>query len=484
MKNLITILVIALLAAGGLAGGNYYLGSTVEKEYFKALAEQGHWGPFTLTNKSYERGFLSSKAQTVLEIADTAEPVDGDSNQTAENVKIVFDHTFWHGPLALATPGNGAMTPTPALVVAETKVSGFTPKNEELSTMLAEVPDLAKSNLLVTVGLDGHVKGDLKIPAFDKQKDGVKVSWGGFTMSVGMSKDKSKLAGGMDMPKLDVQYETGNFTIGAMTGKFDLTEALPLLYLGSSKVSLAGINTKYADMMGNQQELVLQGLDIDSVSSKTGNMVAMSQTMKLANLTVENATYGPALCTVEFKNLDAQALSDFQVQLRKIYTEAGADASKLEAQVEQMLGMYKDLLLKCLKSSPEMRISQLHLATSRGNADGQFAVKFAAPAEINLDNPLALLQHLESNAEISIQEKLLKGILSDEMKREMQAFGGADGQTFAEDEFSKLAEEQYNAQVEPLVEQKFVVREGESLKSSAVFKNGTLTVNGQQVPLF
>ena len=68
MKKLVILVVVVLLCVVGWAGATYIVSGKVESQYFNLLEQNAHWGPVTLTSKSYQRGFLTSKAEMLLEM--------------------------------------------------------------------------------------------------------------------------------------------------------------------------------------------------------------------------------------------------------------------------------------------------------------------------------------------------------------------------------------------------------------------------------
>jgi uncharacterized protein YdgA (DUF945 family) len=106
---------------------------------------------------------------------------------------------------------------------------------------------------------------------------------------------------------------------------------------------------------------------------------------------------------------------------------------------------------------------------------GAFSVKLTSPVQGAALNPLLLLQHLEAGAQVAVHEELLKGFLRISL--------GQDGEQ-ASDDLEILVQLRYNEQIEPLLAQNLIVRDGDVIRADAVYANGSLAVNGQAVPLF
>ena len=61
---------------------------------------------------------------------------------------------------------------------------------------------------------------------------------------------------------------------------------------------------------------------------------------------------------------------------------------------------------------------------------------------------------------------------------------GQQGLELSDQQIEEMAVQQYEQQLEMVIAQKYIVREGEKLKTRVTFKQGVLMLNGQMIPLF
>jgi uncharacterized protein YdgA (DUF945 family) len=62
-------LAVLIILAGAYVGAAYMFGGQVRERYFSTLQEYQRYGIVSLSNHAYERGLLSSTAQTLVEIS-------------------------------------------------------------------------------------------------------------------------------------------------------------------------------------------------------------------------------------------------------------------------------------------------------------------------------------------------------------------------------------------------------------------------------
>ena len=452
-------LAVLIILAGAYAGAAYVLGGQVRERYFSVLDEYQRYGIVSLSNHAYERGLISSTAQTLVEVRVPGERGD------AEVSRFVVRHVMQHGPL---TGKGGDFFRNPGLARVESTsdpwVGGGSPQN-----LFPQYPDRARATSEVHVGFEGRVHGNVLIPAVDRSIDGEHVIWEGLTLRAEVVPASRSMSGDLSMPGLVVKTGEGSIKFEAVSTNFDLSEVMPLVYAGNITAGIAAINITPAD----GDAIRVSGLNLSSDSSCENALYRYSQTIGVESITVGESAYGPAFCELTGKNIDANALSQFQTSLQELYrTMADTESEQF---YEQVGDLYGSLFAKVLAGTPEIHMPRLQVATPMGEMTGAFSLKLASPVQGTAMNPLLLLQHLEAGAQVAVHEELLKGLLRMSL--------GQDGEP-GSDELEILVQLRYNEQIEPLLAQNLLVRDGDVIRADAVFANGRLAVNGQAVPLF
>ncbi len=488
MKKLAIIVVVVLLCVVGWAGATYVVSGKVESQYFNLLEQNAHWGPVTLTSKSYQRGFLTSKAEMLLEMKIPKTAIEEGEEPTVETVQLVFEHTLHHGPLPIVA---GQASLSPALALVDTRMVLFSPEDEALEELLQNIPELKDSFVHIRFGFDGSANGKIEIPPFEKHMEEGAFVWGGFTATTDYAPGAGTLVGTVDMPKLEIHLDDGSLSWSGVSGDFDLVEVLPMLFVGTSQMVSGGMEVDFSDGEGEESTVVqVNEFKVVTESSFDGQLVQATQSMNFDGATFDGESYGPLIFDVELKNMDGQALSDYQVKVMAIYREA--DTLEPDALVAELLPLYSDLSMKLMTGSPEFNIKRFYVNTPKGEAEGTFKLKLNKPTDEAPENLAAIfgyLQYLDSSADLSVDESLLRVLLASNMKNsvklELEAVRKAGVEVeMSDEEVDVMVEQQLDQQLEMLIAQNLIVRDGGKIRSNATFNDGQLLVNGQPMPVF
>ena len=484
MKKLGIVFVLVLLCVAGWAGTAHLVGKKAESYYFDLLDQAGQLGFVTLTNRSFERGFLTSRAETLLEVkfpmfaptddeelgdAPTddqgAEPAeDAPPKLTQETFQLVFEHTFHHGPLPYSSGPAGRYSFSPAIALVETRLTEFSPAQESLENLLETIPELRGTVSIAKIRLDGTTDSLFEIPAFELETDSGQFKCSGLTSTSVYSPLGKTLTGSFAMQSVEFRSDdSGVMAWQGMSGDYDLKEALPLFYLGASKVVIGSMDMSVPDRAGGELKVIkLQKIEIVSDSRYDGSMVHVNQITTCDGLTVGDDHYGPLIVDVETNNLDGQALSDFQNEMLSVYRQP--DLLDADAIAATVIPKYTDLLVRLLAGDPEFKVKKFLLTTPQGQVDGTFRLKISGVPVVAIKDPVELLQYvqnIDAAAELTVDESLVRSAA-----------------------LEKMTEQQFEQQLDAFAMQKFVVRDGGKLKSHVAFRQGELKVNGQVLPIF
>jgi|GEM_PF-994660 len=486
MKKLNILLIVVLLCAVGWAGATYVTGGKVESRYFSLIEQNGQWGPLTLTNQGYERGFLSSRAETLLKII-LPKPVEEPGGEPGtQTVQVLFEHVLHHGPLLFGADSAGGQSPSTGLALIETRLARLAPGDAELEKLFREVPELREAIATVKVDFDGSSKSLLRIPSFEKQADDARITWGGLASSVAVAPGDGTLSGDLEMPAMAVQTADGTLTWNGLRGRCDLVEVLPTLYVGTSRAEFDGMDlTVTGEGDKGRQEMRIKDAEIVSDSSFDEGLVQVNQVASFDGLTVDGEDYGPLIIDIDMKNLDGQALSEMQQQLQNVYRRA--ESFTPDEIAAEMIPVYSRFFTRLMAGKPEVNLKRVYLATPRGEAEGTFRFKLTGQPEAPLDSPAGLLpalQYLDAALDVTVDESLVRAILTSQIENALRAAAEASPQvSFSDEEIAAMAEKQAGTQLEAWTAQNFIVREGDKVKTSATFKEGELLVNGLPLSL-
>lgn len=473
MKKLTVFIAIILLCLVTWAGATYVIGSQIESRYTQLLEDYPRFGPISFNGQNFQRGLLSSSAQTVLRFE-----VPATANKEAalkDSLEIVLDHHLKHGPLI-----------------------GFSPRLTEIETCLAEIrvdgepkgdffekmPQLRDPFAVTRISFDGITQSRVDIASFSFEEDDAQVSWDGFSMDVEYSPAAGTFNGSMDMPGMKMEMADGSIKWNGINGRFDLEEVLPKLFIGSQVMTIGSFDMLFPSPKDGAEETVqMKEIKVTTESQFDGRQVHYQQVMQLDGLTVDGETYGPGTLDIALRNLDAQPLSDFQARVQELYF--GAASIEPDQLLVQLLPLYTQLFQELGVGQPELVINKLAFATPQGNVDGHARIHYKGTEGDSFENPLALLQNLYAEADLAVAETLVRELVETGVRKKlMQARDNGLLAGYTDDQVAELATRQVESQIGALLSQNFIVREEGQIKSSATFKQGQLEVNGQMLPLF
>jgi uncharacterized protein YdgA (DUF945 family) len=471
MKKLFILIGLLLLGAAGWAGTTYVIGGKLQENHLAFVAQLAEITGLDISVQTYQRGFLSSRIETLVAIQILAQAATA-NNSAAPTLRLTFENKVEHGPwLSKGGPG---------LALIETRLVKVAPGHENYSKLFDQVPQLKESLALTRIDFSGTLSERLSIPAFNGQFAEAEITWGGLTVNSRYSARDKTLTADFSLPQLDVRAEQGSLTWAGMAGNFDLIEALPLIFVGASDALIRPLEiTLTPDGQELPQSIKLQGARVTSLSSCEGNLVSITQNLEIDGIDLNDQTYGPGRCEVEVKNLDGEVLGKIRAQFRKLLHD------NQQSSPDQLLAKSVSLYAELLKQSPEINLRQLHFATPQGNIDGSLQLSFDGSQSVDLENPAAMLQGLAAKAELALHETLVRQMITGSVLSKFMAAraAGQIPETFNDDELAAMAEQQVTTQIDALLAQNFVVRDGDRLKTEATFDKGELLVNGQSLPV-
>jgi uncharacterized protein YdgA (DUF945 family) len=210
---LLAVFVFLAIVWGGIT---YVVGTKAQDYYLRLLEDSSQFGFVTFTNTSYERGFLQSRAITLMQIdfpAMATKDAAGEDEQEAElterTFQLEFEHIFYHGPLPMSSGPASRFGSGPAIALVETSLTRFSPDQEGLENILEEIPELKDSIEIAKIKLDGTTDSLLEVPAFEHQLEEGKISCGGLKAEVAYSLVTGAMSGTYDMKSIAFSVPEG-----------------------------------------------------------------------------------------------------------------------------------------------------------------------------------------------------------------------------------------------------------------------------------
>ncbi len=462
-KIVVTIIGGIVLVLGALAGLPYWFGMETEKTYTNTVKRLSESGNIRLSSKRFERGWLSSTAETVIRYP---------------GLPIEFNalHKISHGPIPIDRLLEGGIhyTPVQALIKSRVTVVALGGDQSKPSALLSRLPPLTADT---TIGLNGDGTVHIGLPEIKKATpDGGTFEWRGMTGDLAFDKEWNKLRANLRIPGISFTGTsgkglTGDLSLSNLTVHSDLHEGAAGYFFGENLVTI--------EKVGLGPTIVLRGLRFSTMTRPSGDNVNMVITYKIKEANVANDRYGPGQLILEARKLDAAALEKFEKEVNAIYRK-----NLPEEQVSLMvLGKTLELVANLSKKAPEVEITKLSFKSKQGEVTGK--AKFVldgSKVDVN-KNPMLLLTALRGKAELTFPPGILKPLLAPLIQRDIEAYQKSGKLT--EKETAKLNPETMGKIIDqalPLYLSKneltrLLVHDGDKYKITASIKRGRFLVN-------
>lgn len=456
MKKTVTVVLsVFLVLALTYLGANYYVGLQAAKLHDQWISRLNGSKRLKVSAVSYKRGLFRSVALTKVTVTD---PPKGRA------VSFELVDTIYHGPFVFLHDPHFTPSLWPVMAVIQTRPAVGTGMKE----ILEKVPELASAELLTVLSIDGSAASYLDVPAFQHKfaqaKGGqLDVKWGGLTGKFSIGEHSGEAVGSCDCPSLLVNAPDREFRMEGMRGQFDSHAGIKGISVGSSGLSIGSIE---ATEKGHSV-FTLASFGVKAQSRVDGDKINGSIRVDFNKLNTGILGMGPFAMDFEARKLDAAVLARFQ-KLAPVLQREGMENS--DAARGQMRGMAAKIAADLLAGRPEFEIKQLDLRTDKGDLTGKARLTFDGNGQDLSRNVLALVASVNASAELSVSQALFYFIAQSELGTK-----GAADSTQAKTDAGQLAAR--------LLASKYMIDDSGAFKSSASFKQGVLTVNGNKLGL-
>jgi len=471
-KIFAAMMIVCAVLAGGYTFAGYWLGTQTQKHY-EALIAQGNQPHIEIKNKSYDRGVFRSTAVTSVTVKNSGE------GPAAEDLfQFTLVNSIQHGPVASADGQRVSRGMRPFQAVMTTRLAPGEENGEMVRWLLERVPELGTSEVVTILDINGKGESFLDVPPFQKKLPGkkggeVSLIWDGLKADSRFDIALNEVVGSFAAPRLEMADQEAQLAVRNWKGDFNTLPGIKGVSVGAMSLLCESIDFYSVE---EDTRFRLESPLVQLESGVTGDRINLSLLTRFEKLTASGDIFGPFVFELEFRKLDPESIARFQQDMKEMQGQLAASSG--EAAKEKLEAAYMRLLTGLVDKAPEMALKQLKLGTSRGSLDGRLAVGIAETGGSILKNPLLALGSVSANLDVSISEPLLMYILENRFRGDSE---GRDGENTAEER--RMAAEQIAQILTGLVEQKLVLKETGSFKTSASFQAGDLTVNGRKLNL-
>ncbi len=451
---LFSVLVAALFIAPGL------IGFKVQGQYQEMIAGIKQSGLEVVEDK-YERGWFGSQAEVKFKLARP-------SGAPGDPIEITMHNDIVHGPLspngglALASMGTSFMIDGDALFPGE--------ENKVIHT---------------DIGLDGMGQSIVAIPA-------LKLAGKPGRPEIQFSGVDGVMSFDVGLSQIDVDLKMPGLWVGGENGEnLNFTE---VVLNSNSQSGLFGLLMGKGRFMVKQLEfnnpkrgvaVKIDSIDFSGNTSEDQGKLAFNANYLIDAVSVNSVVYGPVRFELGFANIPAEVVARVQKGIQEIKGQGLSQEQQSMAAMSLIFEAGPELL----QANPKVEIQRLFVKTPDGDIDGNLSIAANGLKWDEIGNFQTVLKKLDADAAITLPEKLFR------MAAEMQAKAallrqieqrkkmGQEIETPSEEELDSMRKEMAQQQLDFLLQQELVKREGANISTQAKLSAGLLSVNGKTVPL-
>lgn len=456
-KSVLAVAALLVLTAVGLP---FWFGREAEKTYGAMLEQLSHAGGIQFTPRNYERGWLSSTAETAIRVPELP-------------VQFIARHRISHGPLPFDRILEGGWSFTPVLAHITSQVLLVSPGTETTSAL---PPVTAET----TIRLNGDGVMHATMPPLKTTgAQGQIFDWRGMSADISFDREWKKIRFDMRLPALSVTApgQQADLTLSGLSWHSDVHEGMAGYFFGDGALTIGQLEFgSAAGRMG------LNGLAISATSQPSGDNVNLVIRYQLEDArTAAEERFGPAQLVIEVRRLDVASLMKFKNEMDAIYR--GNPPPPQAARM--VVGKTLELLGALSKKAPELDIARLSFKTREGEISGQGKFVLDGRRRHIDRNPMQLLTALTGHLEISIPAPVLKHLLTPLIRRDIETYRQRGALTA--NDMAKLSPEAMAEIVDRVFPQylsrndftRLLVEEGGVYQFKLSIRHGLLLINGQ-----
>ncbi len=471
MKKIgIALGVVLLLLAVAAAAGPFWFGMQMENVYTEMVQQMSANSTAAFTTKRYERGWLSSSAETTIQMP---------------RVPFGFRLTseIEHGPIAINRILQGELQLKPALAFVNTRISMVAKKGagSDLAKAFIKQGSVIKADTVVS--FNGDADTEVNVPAsLNKGKSGSNsFNWRGLTGSIRLRDGGRSINIDLRSPSVTMSLEeSGKVAIKTISFRSDTRAGTGGMMFGNSTLQIGKFE------LGDDVEI--SGLRLSSTSKPAGKNLNTTVKYRVKGIKVGERTYGPGRMTLVVRKLDIKTLRQYEKKVSQISkrTLPQEQASMMVA-AETM-----KLFAKLSKNAPEIEISNLSFNSGEGELTGTAKLVLdGSNADVG-QNLMLLVTALQGSAKFSIPPSMVKAILAPQIRQDIEAYKkkglltSREAAQLTPSVMAKIVDEAYPSYLSINSFTKHLIPAGSHYKISASFLRGRVLVNNKPLkqPLF
>ena len=463
MKRIATIIgILVLLIVAAAAAAPFWFGMETEKAYNNMVQELS--SSTAISSKRYERGWLSSTAETTVALSGAP-------------VELSMVHRIAHGPLPIDRLLQGDLVLAPAMAFITSEIRLVPKRGSDQAWLKDFSKRMAALKADTVVQFNGNIDTALNLPpSRDKGRDGTQFSSHGMNGRLAFREGGQQVEVELTVPALSLKSPNSDFALKNLVYRFSSNAGMAGYLFGNSTLQLSQLSVG--------PDFELKGLRLTSKAKPAGANVTATVDYRIQGIKSGVDQYGPGQLVLVARNLDAKALQKFNQQYSQIAKRGlPQEQASMMAAAEMM-----KLVASLSKKAPEIEVTKLSFTTKEGELTGNGKLVLDGS---NLDiatNPFLALRALRGDAELSIPPSMVKAILTPSIRRDVESYtrtgalSSSEAAKLTPEVMAEIVDRAYPQYLTRNSFTRMLVPAGPFYRITAAFRDGTLLINGRPLP--
>ncbi len=322
------------------------------------------------------------------------------------------------------------------------------------------------------IGLLGKTRYRVDFSAWEATNGGETGKFGGGAIEgTYQSLSNTLVMDGLIQP-LTISGDDVELTIGATEVVADMEIINAAVQLGEMAIKMEGLSGSIVNAEGFSLENMLVEYSGERDGDETAKMV---ERYSIDKVSFNEHQLSDLSFTVVLEQANIDAMGEFYGLIMDGWGGAEVEADLQAEQMESLLESGREFL----QHSPVIDITDISFSSNLGRFSSHARFAFDGSGDVDLNNPMMLLQHVSVLSEMQADAQLLENFAEGMLKDEIQDHALMYGDEMSEDEIDEIVADQVQAFVNQQIEQGLLVRTANGYKASFTMDKGNMQLNGQ-----
>ncbi len=438
----------------------FAFGFKIKSEYAELVADFSELTDIDFKVIEYDQGFFSSAALIAVTMPDMPD-------------QLLFKENIIHGPFYFGLIGQGKFPLVAAVIKGKMHIAAS--QKAMVSKIFGQKNPLVYQTI---VDFSGNMDSQLYIPAvstrFEDESGMTHIQSSGVIMNQQYSMESGMTKGEMKMPVFKMKSSMSSLNAESISISFSGSMGGNDIMVGDTVISMSLL-----DIDSEEEQFAVRDLVVRSITTETAGLINSNMRVNARELFASNQKFGPIVFNASVNGVNAESLNKLQNVQDEVEEKLrqGASVEQVNAMMtEQIMAIMPDLIKQA-----EIKIDPISVSSELGKLEAD--LNFTLDG-INTDtpaDPMFLLGAISLDFNVSIDEQLLKQIISWELENSQQSEMHTESDKNKQIESNVSLDQKVSENIQGMLDENwFIMNEGVYL-SKVSMHQGELLINDKPV---